>query len=120
MRKKKIKLNAEQKKILIHLEWFIENKIIWVGEQDLREAVADGGWFAVFSIRGEPHEIYAKHWTTECFNCLVMANDREGAMAILKWNPSSHVLAINLKWFALVEERRRPYSPESFLPEELM
>lgn len=111
MRKKKVKLNAEQKKILAQLELFVSTRIKWVGEQDLKETVLDDGWFAVFSIRGDPEKIKAKYGTTECYDSLMLVDTKDGAKAILDWNQSTHALAINLQWFSLIEERRKPYSP---------
>lgn len=118
MRKKKIKLNAYQKKIFKHLEWFIANEIVWIGEQDLREAVLDGH-IAVFSISGDPEVIYRVSPSSNCFDTLVMDEDRKGAEAIMRWNPSTHSMAVDLNWFYVMAEQRRPFSPDFRIPKDL-
>lgn len=111
MRKKKIKLTPEQKQIFEALEWYTTNRIKWVGEKDLKEVAQDDGWFAVFSIRGDPEEIKRKHGTTECYDVAILADTKDGAKAIMDFNPDTHALAINLKHFSLIEERRKPWAP---------
>ena len=54
MRKKQVKLNAEQRKIFAQLESYVKDRIKWIGDQDLREVASSGGWFAVFSINEDP------------------------------------------------------------------
>jgi hypothetical protein len=110
-KKKRIRLNQEQKLILKHLEWFIKNKIIWVGEQDLKDTVLDGHW-AVFSIRGDPYKTYAEHWTFDCFDTLLMADSKRDAEIIVKWNMPTHALIVNIRWFNEAKEIRNAWKPE--------
>ena len=112
MRKKKIKLNAEQKKILKHLEHYTKHFINWAGEQDLREAASDGH-IAVFSRRGDCP------YSDDYFDFVIMTDDVEGAYAILKWNTPTHGLIVDLKWFDVLKEVKNSWKPGNSLPDNL-
>ena len=117
-KKKRIRLNKEQKSILKNLEWFVANRINWVGEQDLKEAVLDGHW-AVFSIREDPYKTYAKYWTFDCFDCLLMTDSQKGADAIVKWNSPTHALMVNMRYFNETREVRNSWMPRFCFPDNL-
>ena len=120
-KQKKIKLNKEQKEILKNLKWYIKNKIIWMGPKDdryLKEICLDGH-VAVFSISGDPYKNYAKYWTFDCFDSLLMTDSVDGAKAITKWNRDTHTLIIDLRLFMYLGEIKRYYKPRFEFPEGL-
>lgn len=117
-KKKRVRLSKNQKTTLKHLKWFVENKIIWVGEQDFKDAVLDGHW-AVFSIRENPYETYAKYWTFDCFDSLLITDSKSNAEAIVRWNAPTHALIVDLKYFDEISETRRAWKPNFNFPEDL-
>lgn len=120
-KQKKIKLDKEQKIIFKHLKWYINNRINWMGPKDdryLKEACLDGS-VAVFSISGDPYKNYAKYWTFDCFDSLLMTDSSESAAAIMKWNRDTHSLAVDLRWFMYLGEIKRYYAPHFEFPENL-
>ncbi|KKM85105.1 hypothetical protein LCGC14_1292340 [marine sediment metagenome] len=120
-KQKKIKLNKEQKEILKNLKWYIKNKIIWMGPKDdryLKEICLDGH-VAVFSISGDPYKNYAKYWTFDCFDSLLMIDSVEGAESIMKYNRDTHALIVDLRLFMYLGEIKRYYKPRFEFPEGL-
>ena len=111
MRKKKVKLFGDQKLIYERLEAFVKDKIMWVGEQDLREIAQEECWYVVFTMREDQDKLKKKYGTTECYDVAIAADSKETINAILDFTPANHMLAINLKWGSLVKEVRTSFAP---------
>ena len=84
----------------------------------LKETCLDGH-VAVFSISGDPYRNYAKYWTFDCFDSLLMIDSVEGAESIMKYNRDTHVLIVDLRLFMYLGEIKRYYKPRFEFPEGL-
>jgi len=99
MAKKKIKLTQEQKVWHENLEWYLKNKVVWSGDQNLKEAVLDGKYAVLY---GE--EL--------CYNAIVCVNTKEDVELQLKWNPFIVAHVIELDHLDLVKEVVKSRGPD--------
>ena len=110
MRKKKVKLNSNQKELLKNLEHYISNEINWVGEQDLRATVVDGH-IAIISRRGDPCVGYAKYWTYDFYDTIMATDTLDSAMLILKYSMPTCAIAVDLRYLLLLKEVNNIWKP---------
>jgi hypothetical protein len=98
-KKNKRKLTPDQRQWLENLEEYLEKKVRWQGDQDLREVIE--GRYVVLSDRGPP-----------IFNCAIGTDDLENAEAIVKYNCDTHARIVDLDTLQVVKDVKRHWSPE--------
>lgn len=101
---KKIRLTTEQKAWHENLDWYLKNKVRFMGKQNLKEAVLDGN-FAVLSINGECK-------VDDLFENVVCCESMDAAWAIVRYNPSSNCRVVNLNSLMVRLEVKRPWVPD--------
>lgn len=116
-KKNRIRLSKQERQLYNKLQWFVKNKINWVGTQDLKEIVLDGTQYVVFSMTGDPYKTYAEHWDFDCFDTITGAKDLYEAKAIMFWNSFTHAIAVQLFSFSVAMEMRRRYDMKMSLPD---
>lgn len=95
---KKVKLNSEQKRRLDKLKK-LQNSGQYIGDQDLKEVVLDGGKYAVLSMRNP------------VFESIVCADDEDSAREVMRRNYSSFARIVNLTTGEIIVEQDRPWLP---------
>jgi hypothetical protein len=126
---KGLKLSKEEREIFNNLKQFMKNKIEWLGPKKdreldpmLKDLVKDSGHYAVFSINEEDEydkdrnltHIADANLNSNKFDSLIIASSSDEALDIMKWNPFTHAMIINIKWMDFVYEARKPNSPHFF------
>lgn len=99
---KKIRLNKVQKLRHENLVWYLKNKCLFVGTQNLKEAVLDGK-YAVLSVRGEHSE--------NVFECVICC-DKEDIDSQVKYNCSTRTRVLNLDSLMEVMEVTKSWAPD--------
>jgi hypothetical protein len=104
VKKKKIKLTKEQKVWHKNLVWYLENKLNWVGDQNLKEAVQDGK-YAIISESQEP-----LWW--DCFDGITCTDSMESVRCILKWTPCISARVVELDHLDIMVEVYESRGPD--------
>jgi len=116
-KKSRIRLTVEQKQWLENLEWYLENKVCWAGDEDLKELVQDGKYAVLMC--GKPIEYAKDKAPLEGFNCprwdffdsLLCCDARHSAECIIKYSPGSLFRLVELDYLMELMEVRKLYSP---------
>lgn len=103
MGRKRIKLTPEQKKWHKHLEWYLEKKVNWIGDQDLKDVVLDGK-YAVLMLCSIPE-------MNGCYDRIVCADTVEGAESVMEYNTSPVVRLVELDFLMELKEIREMSKP---------
>ncbi|MHA2280176.1 MAG: hypothetical protein ACXAC5_04800 [Promethearchaeota archaeon] len=103
-KKKKIKLTKEQKVWLENLQWYLKNKVNWVGDQDLRDCVIDGK-YAILSVSHEP-----MWW--DCFDGIMCTDSMDSVKCIIEWSPCCEVRVVELEHLDIMLEVYHSRGPD--------